>query len=35
MQVAKTWYKPHHGAPVRQTLEPVIKGGGRQGLKIA
>lgn len=34
-QVAKVWYKPHHGAPVRQLLDPVTKGGGKQSLKIA
>lgn len=34
-QVAKAWYKPHHGAPVRQSLDPVNKGGGKQGLRIA
>lgn len=34
-QVAKAWYKPHHGAPVRQALDTVNKGGGKQGLNIA
>lgn len=34
-QVEKAWYKPHHGAPVRQSLDSVNKGGGKQGLKIA
>lgn len=33
-QVAKAWYKPHHGAWLRQTLDRVNKGGGKQGLKI-
>ena len=34
-QVAEAWYKPHHGAPVHQTLDSVTKGGGKQSLKIA
>ena len=34
-QVATAWYKPHHGAPVRQSLDTANRGGGRQGLKIA
>jgi mannan endo-1,4-beta-mannosidase len=31
-QLAKAWYRPPHGGGTRQTLEPVIKGGGRQSL---
>lgn len=34
-QLAKTWYKPPHGAPLTQTLDPVTRDGGRQGMKIA
>jgi|GEM_PF-2271020 len=34
-QVAKAWYKPHHGAPVHQSLDRATKGGGKQGLRIA
>lgn len=34
-QVAKAWYKPPHGAPLRQSLDRVDKGGGQQALKIA
>ena len=33
-QMAKAWYKPPHGVPTHLTLESVIKGGGKQGLKV-
>ena len=32
-QLAKAWYRPPHGGGTRQTLEAVIKGGGRQSLR--
>ncbi len=31
--LAKTWYKPGHGAPNTRTLEPNIKAGGNYSLK--
>lgn len=34
-QIAKAWYKPHHGAPVRQAVEKTLVGGGKQSLKVA
>ncbi|MFO0915874.1 MAG: PQQ-binding-like beta-propeller repeat protein [Pirellulales bacterium] len=33
-QLGKAWYKPHHGAPLKLTLESAEIGGGRQSLKI-
>lgn len=32
--LAKHWYKPPHGAWMRQSLEPAIKSGGRYSLKF-
>lgn len=32
--LAKHWYKPPHGGWVRQSLEPVIRSGGRYSLKF-
>ena len=33
LQLAKAWYKPHHGGGTKQTLETAIKGSGKQALK--
>ena len=33
LQLAKAWYKPHHGGGTKQTLETETKGGGKQALK--
>lgn len=33
--LAKTWYKPPHGAPIEQTRDPSNKQGGNFGLSVA
>lgn len=33
-QLGKAWYKPHHGAPLRLSLDARDVGGGRQALRI-
>ncbi len=35
IHVAKVWYKPPHGAALRQSLDRDHKGGGKQSLRIA
>lgn len=34
-QLATIWHRPPHGAPLTQTLDPITKGGGKQGMRIA
>ena len=33
LQLAKAWYKPHHGGGTKQTLKTSIKNSGKQALK--